>query len=178
MRARQQRERPRPGEGNNKTNGAVVFNGDVGEPVEHAITIIKGKLGTDGLGYLLDGDSPHDEDKMECINPGPRPQQHRRSSIKPRPSAAREAVEKEPEESEDEEKVTVEGAAESEARGKKYSSKLAAAVTEGGQPKAEGQQGYMSPSGHKRARTRDRVDSSAGQGLPHGSNPQVTNSHS
>ena len=75
MRPRQQRERTKPGEGNRKNSAAVVFNGDVGEDVEFAITEIKSKIGTEGLGYLLDGVSPHREERMPCENPGYRPQQ-------------------------------------------------------------------------------------------------------
>ena len=51
MRSRQQRERTKPGDGNKKNSAAVVFNGDVGEDVEVAITEIKSKIGTEGLGY-------------------------------------------------------------------------------------------------------------------------------
>ena len=66
MRSRQQRERTKPGDGNKKNSAAVVFNGDVGEDVEVAITEIKSKIGTEGLGYLFDGVSPHREERMPC----------------------------------------------------------------------------------------------------------------
>ena len=75
MRSRQQREHTKPGDGNRKNSAAVVFNGDVGEDVETAITDMKSKIGTEGLGYLFDGVSPHREERMPCENPGYRPKQ-------------------------------------------------------------------------------------------------------
>ena len=54
MRSRQHRERTKPGDGNRKNSAAAVFNGDVGEDVEVAITEIKSVLvDFDSLGFRL-----------------------------------------------------------------------------------------------------------------------------
>jgi hypothetical protein len=136
MRSRQQRERTKPGDGNKKNSAAVVFNGDVGEDVEVAITEIKSKIGTEGLGYLFDGVSPHREERMPCENPGYRPQQRptRRLAWENQPepgkgSAISSITAEESEEST--KKVSTEEAEEPAVKLEKYTAKVAASVRSG-----------------------------------------------
>jgi hypothetical protein len=142
--SRQQRERAKPGDGNNKNSAAVVFNGGVGEQVELAITEIKSKIGTEGLGYLLDGVSPHEEEVMPCDNPGMRPQRRRAAwKSKPLGVVMAEASKVSAKEAE---------AAASAVKVKKYVARLAASVTGTGALKQHGQEGYLSPNSARRAR--------------------------
>ena len=170
MRSRQQRERTKPGEGNRKNSAAVVFNGDVGEDVEVAITEIKSKIGTEGLGYLLDGVSPHREERMPCENPGYRPQQRptrpqaRENQPSPGKGSAISSITAE-ESEESMKKVSTEEAEESAVKLEKYMAKVAASIQESGVPKRQGQEGYLSPSSLKRATS---------CGRPAGASPALT----
>ena len=159
MRSRQQRERTKPGDGNRTNSAAVVFNGDVGEDVETAITDMKSKIGTEGLGYLFDGVSPHREERMPCENPGYRPKQRptRRLAWENQPEPGKGSAisstritAKESEEST--KKVSTEEAEESAVKLEKYMAKVAASVQESGVPKRQGQEGYLSPSSLRRAK--------------------------